>query len=142
MLAVGEASRLRRRLVEAEEVAVSVHVSWGWRIDPGVFLVFVELAPGVKAERAERLLWDELAKLSAKGSARASSSAPSACCAAPSCTSSPRTTASPTRSARRRRSLETGGRRAARSQQYAAVTVKDVRRVAADLARSPPVARW
>ncbi len=67
VLAVGEASRLRRRLVEAEEVAVSVHVSWGWRIDPGVFVVFAELAPGVKAERAEGLLWEELAKLSARG---------------------------------------------------------------------------
>ena len=67
MLAVGEASRLRRRLVEAEEVAVSVQVSWGWRIDPGVFLAFAELAPGVKVERAEALLWEELAKLSTKG---------------------------------------------------------------------------
>ena len=67
VLAVGEASRLRRRLVEAEEVAVSVQVSWGWRIDPGVFLAFAELAPGVKAERAEALLWEELATLSTKG---------------------------------------------------------------------------
>ncbi len=67
VLAVGEASRLRRRLVETEELAVSVHVSWGWRIDPGVFLVFAELAPGVKADRAERLLWEELAKVADHG---------------------------------------------------------------------------
>ena len=67
VLAVGEASRLRRRLVEADELAVSMHVSWGWRIDPGVFLVFGELAPGVKVEKAERVLWEEIAKVAEKG---------------------------------------------------------------------------
>jgi predicted Zn-dependent peptidase len=67
VLAVGEASRLRRRLVESEELAVSVHVSWGWRIDPGVFLAFAELAPGVKVGSAERVLWEEIAKVAGKG---------------------------------------------------------------------------
>jgi zinc protease len=66
-LAVGESSRLRRRLVEREEMAVSVHVSWGWRIDPGVFLVFAELAPGVRSEKAERVLWEELERVAEKG---------------------------------------------------------------------------
>ena len=31
------------------ELAVSVSISWGWRIDPGVFLAFAELTPGVTA---------------------------------------------------------------------------------------------
>jgi predicted Zn-dependent peptidase len=67
VLAVGESSRLRRRLVEEEELAVSVHVSWGWRIDPGVFLVFAELAPGTTCARAERVLWEELERVATKG---------------------------------------------------------------------------
>ena len=66
-LAVGEASRLRRRLVEADELAVSVHLSWGWRVDPGVFLVFAELAPNVKMQRVERALWEEIARVAARG---------------------------------------------------------------------------
>jgi zinc protease len=66
-LAIGESSRLRRRLVEEEELAVSVHASWGWRIDPGVFLLFAELAPGADRDRAERVLWEELAKVATKG---------------------------------------------------------------------------
>jgi predicted Zn-dependent peptidase len=66
-LAVGESSRLRRRLVQDTEVAVSVSISWGWRIDPGVFLAFVELAPGVKREKAEALLWGEIAKVASRG---------------------------------------------------------------------------
>jgi zinc protease len=66
-LAAGESSRLRKRLVHEEEVAVSVSISWGWRIDPGVFLAFAELAPGVRTERAEELLWEEVARAAAKG---------------------------------------------------------------------------
>jgi predicted Zn-dependent peptidase len=66
-LAIGESSRLRRRLVEEEELAVSVHASWGWRIDPGVFLLFAELAPGARRERAEEVLWEEIARVAARG---------------------------------------------------------------------------
>jgi predicted Zn-dependent peptidase len=66
-LAVGESSRLRRRMVQQTEVAVSVSISWGWRIDPGVFLAFVELAPGVRIEAAERILWEEIARVAGRG---------------------------------------------------------------------------
>jgi predicted Zn-dependent peptidase len=66
-LAVGESSRLRRRLVQQDELAVSVSISWGWRIDPGVFLVFAELAPRVRPERAEAVLWEEIARVASKG---------------------------------------------------------------------------
>ena len=65
-LAVGESSRLRRRLVQEEELAVSVQISWGWRIDPGIFFAFAELAPGVKVERAEKVLYEEIAKAAGK----------------------------------------------------------------------------
>jgi zinc protease len=66
-LAVGESSRLRRRLVHEEEVAVAVSISWGWRIDPGVFLAFAELAPGVRVEHAESLLWQEIDRAATRG---------------------------------------------------------------------------
>ncbi len=66
VLSAGESSRLRRRLVEEEELAVSAHVSWGWRIDPGLFIVSAELAPGVRPERAEAVLWQELAELAGR----------------------------------------------------------------------------
>ncbi len=66
-LAVGESSRLRRRLVHLSELAVSVSISWGWRIDPGVFMAFVELAPGVAPARAEKVLWAELAGVAEHG---------------------------------------------------------------------------
>lgn len=67
VLAVGETSRLRRRLVQETELAVGVSISWGWRIDPGVFFAFAELAPGVKLERAEKAMWEEIEKVATKG---------------------------------------------------------------------------
>jgi predicted Zn-dependent peptidase len=66
-LATGEGSRLRRRLVQELEVAVSVGVGWTWRADPGVFLVSMELAPGASPRKAERALWDELDRLASRG---------------------------------------------------------------------------
>ncbi len=66
-LAVGESSRLRRRLVEEDEVAVSVSASYGWRIDAGVFLVFAEVAPGAKLRKVERGLEEEIARVAEEG---------------------------------------------------------------------------
>ncbi|HET7754978.1 MAG TPA: pitrilysin family protein [Anaeromyxobacteraceae bacterium] len=67
VLAVGESSRLRRRLVEQEEIAVSANASWAWRLDPGIFLLFLELAPGMRAVKAEAILWEELDRLATRG---------------------------------------------------------------------------
>jgi zinc protease len=66
-LAMGESSRLRRTLVEETELAVSVHVGYGWRIDPGLFTVFAELAPGVRPSRAEAVLMRELERVARRG---------------------------------------------------------------------------
>lgn len=70
-LAMGESSRLRRRLVQQLEIAVSVQVSWGWRIDPGVFLVSAEVAPGTRPARVERALWEEIDRVASRGVTRA-----------------------------------------------------------------------
>jgi predicted Zn-dependent peptidase len=65
-LGVGESSRLRRRLVLELELAVSVTLSWGWRIDPGVFFAFAELAPGVRLDRVDAVLREEIEKVSTR----------------------------------------------------------------------------
>jgi predicted Zn-dependent peptidase len=69
-LSMGEGGRLRRRLVETEK-AVSLHVSYAWRLDPGVFMVFAELAPGARPASLERALWRELGELAERGIAAA-----------------------------------------------------------------------
>ena len=115
-LAVGESSRLRRRLVQDEEVAVSVSIGWGWRIDPGVFLAFAELAPAreERARRGDALGGDRPRRDEGSHGARRCG-ARRRCSAARSCTSSRRTMGSRTRSARPRRSSATGARPRARS---------------------------
>ena len=67
ILAAGESSRLRRRLVQELELAVSVHVSWGWRVDPGVFMAWLEVAPGTRPARVEQALWAELERVASRG---------------------------------------------------------------------------
>ena len=67
VLSMGESSRLRRRLVEDLELAVSVHAGYAWRHDPGVFMIFAELAPGVGPERAERALLAEIERVANAG---------------------------------------------------------------------------
>jgi zinc protease len=66
-LATGEGSRLRRRLVQELEVAVSVGVGWTWRADPGVFLFSMELAPGASPRKAEDALWGEVERVASRG---------------------------------------------------------------------------
>jgi predicted Zn-dependent peptidase len=70
-LAWGESSRLKRRLVQELELCSAIHVGWGWRIDPSVFLVYAEMAPGVRPERVEQVLWREVSRLASRGVAAA-----------------------------------------------------------------------
>jgi predicted Zn-dependent peptidase len=66
-LGVGESSRLRRKLVHDSALATAVGVSHGWRIDPGVFSIFIELSPRVKVSRVEQALADELELVATRG---------------------------------------------------------------------------
>ena len=64
ILTKGESSRLYRRLIDEEQMALSVSSSYGWSIDPGLFYFHVEMKPGRKPEEAEVVLYQELEKLS------------------------------------------------------------------------------
>jgi zinc protease len=67
ILAVGEGSRLNRRLVYEEKVAVDVGMDWSWRLDPGVLLFHAELAPDGEPARVEAALYREIGRLAADG---------------------------------------------------------------------------
>lgn len=66
-LSMGDSSRLTRRLVYAEEIATGVMVDFGWRIDPGVFLLYAELQPGGDPAKVEAAIYQELAKVAEAG---------------------------------------------------------------------------
>jgi zinc protease len=67
ILTTGESSRLYRRLVDQERVAVSVgsYVMEGF--DPGLFTFQVTLSPGRDPAQVERMLYDELDRIARNG---------------------------------------------------------------------------
>ena len=52
-LSSGEGARLKRALVYEQELCVDAHVSFGWRMDPGLFEMSLKFNPGVDPARAE-----------------------------------------------------------------------------------------
>jgi predicted Zn-dependent peptidase len=67
VLATGESSRLVKRLVHEDQIATDLGADFAWRIDPGAFLLHVELKPRVKAARAEAAIEEELARVRERG---------------------------------------------------------------------------
>ncbi|HEY0840559.1 MAG TPA: pitrilysin family protein [Vulgatibacter sp.] len=67
VLASGESSRLVKRLVYEEELATHVSIDFGWRIDPGAFVIFAELPPGGDPRKVEAVVYEELARIAKEG---------------------------------------------------------------------------
>ncbi|HMK72834.1 MAG TPA: pitrilysin family protein [Myxococcaceae bacterium] len=67
ILAVGEGSRLTRRLVYQERVAVDVGMDWTWRLDPGLLVFHAELGPDGDPARVEASLYRELHRVAEEG---------------------------------------------------------------------------
>ncbi|QRO02247.1 insulinase family protein [Archangium violaceum] len=66
-LTKGEGSRLVKKLVYETQLAISVGVDWGWRIDPGAILVFLELKPDSEPRKVEEVVYEELARVAREG---------------------------------------------------------------------------
>ena len=66
-LSVGQSSRLNKALVYEQESAVSVSVDWSWRLDPGQFLIAIELKPGADPVKTEAAVYEQLAKIARDG---------------------------------------------------------------------------
>jgi zinc protease len=66
-LTKGEGSRLVKKLVYDTQLAISVAVDWGWRVDPGIFLVYLELKPDSDPRKVEEALYAELARVATEG---------------------------------------------------------------------------
>ncbi len=67
VISMGDSSRLTRRLVYAEELATGVMVDFGWKIDPGMFLLYAELQPNGDPLKVEKAIYEELQKVAAEG---------------------------------------------------------------------------
>jgi zinc protease len=67
ILLSGQSSRLYQRLVDKEQVALSVSGGWDWAFDPTLFEFSIEPKAGVEVTKVERLLYDELERLQKMG---------------------------------------------------------------------------
>ncbi|MBN1205039.1 MAG: insulinase family protein [Myxococcaceae bacterium] len=63
----GEGSRLVKGLVYEQQLAVSVMLDWGWRIDPGAIVFYMELKPGSDPQKVEAALYAELERVAREG---------------------------------------------------------------------------
>ncbi len=67
LLSFGEGSLLTRELVHHLKLCTDVEVDYAWRLDAGAFVIWMQLPPGGKPERAEAALWQQLDRLSDRG---------------------------------------------------------------------------
>ncbi|HEX8701884.1 MAG TPA: pitrilysin family protein, partial [Myxococcaceae bacterium] len=67
VLAEGDSSRLHRRLVEEEQVALSVGSQFAQTFDPSLVWLMADLPPGGDVARVEKLVDEELAKVLTQG---------------------------------------------------------------------------
>jgi predicted Zn-dependent peptidase len=63
----GEGSRLVKGLVYDQQLAVSVMFDWGWRIDQGTIVFYVELKPDSDPQKVEAALYAELERVAREG---------------------------------------------------------------------------
>jgi zinc protease len=66
LLARGESSRLYRRMVDREQLAIAVNAMLGSALDPTTFTFMIQPRSGVDTSATERALFDELGKLQAE----------------------------------------------------------------------------
>jgi len=63
ILTDGESSRLQKKLIYDKEIALSVYSDFTWRIDPTLFVLYVQMKPNYSSEEGEKLLYDEIEKI-------------------------------------------------------------------------------
>jgi zinc protease len=61
----GESSRMYRRLVDGEQLAISVRASFDYALDPTLFRITVQPRNNVQPDLVERVLYEELDRLKA-----------------------------------------------------------------------------
>jgi len=63
ILSGGQSSRVYRRLIYEEQVALSAHGGYSEMADAGIFLAFAGVRPDIGVERVEELFLEEIARL-------------------------------------------------------------------------------
>jgi zinc protease len=67
ILSSGRSSRLRKRLVETEQLALNVNANRGISLDPGQFNMTMQVRRGIEPRRAEAAAYEEIDKVARDG---------------------------------------------------------------------------
>jgi predicted Zn-dependent peptidase len=67
VLGFGDGSVLARELVYGQRLCTEVEVDYPWRLDGGALVIWMQLPPGGRPERAEAALWTQLERLARRG---------------------------------------------------------------------------
>jgi zinc protease len=67
ILAVGDSSRLYRRLVDRDQSAIEVDAQMGMALDPTLFLIYVQPRGAVATETVEKALYEEFERIKDEG---------------------------------------------------------------------------
>jgi zinc protease len=67
ILSEGRSSRLYRRLVDGDQLALSVQIFTDFSLDPGQFIAYVEPRSGAALDRVEAVLYEELERAGQEG---------------------------------------------------------------------------
>jgi len=67
ILTEGHSSHLYKKLVREKGIALYIISNCTWRIDPGLFIFFMQMKPGHSAEKGEKALGEALRELLEKG---------------------------------------------------------------------------
>ncbi len=63
VLTDGEGSILQKKLVYLDEIALTVYSDFTWRIDPGIFIIYVQMKPGYNSSDGEKIVYEEIEKI-------------------------------------------------------------------------------
>lgn len=63
ILFTGQSSRLYKRLVDQDELVLSIEGGTDFDIDPTLFTFYAQIQPGIESEKMEKALYEELEKI-------------------------------------------------------------------------------
>ncbi|MFC1557991.1 M16 family metallopeptidase [candidate division KSB1 bacterium] len=67
ILTDGEGSHLQRELIYKQQKAVAVYSDFTWRIDPSLFVFYIQMKPGVTGLEGENAVYNEIDKIKEGG---------------------------------------------------------------------------
>ncbi len=67
ILTDGQSSLLHKKLVREKEIALNITSEFTWHIDPGIYILSIQMKPGYSSQEGERAIEEEIVRMSESG---------------------------------------------------------------------------